>query len=359
MATQDTIYNGNENSCCKLIEVALDQIPQVKYSTSGALEALRASTQAFSGRIDITAGGSRPNGTGQRKIYTKATVPVCTDTTPTFDICDKANFGASTTNPEKWVEHTIDLSISREFVFTNEEYREFCSNTAEVYARLINAHRSGVQTEISNKIIQELKAYMGAYAYQTAPDNSIATPLDINLFNDLAQGYSGYALIKDQYAKLGYTMDTPIILGGSSVAVSMDANRRGVGYNQAGYAPDMLPPSSYIDYGVNTAFGDTLDHLLTFIPGTFILAQWNDVTPQFASDSRLKGNEASILFSPFGDGLNWDFQKLLSDNACQHVIRMKAHFGVLCPVPYNECALKPALHFQANCTPNPCVSTLP
>lgn len=355
MATQDTLYDGNVSSCCKLIELAIDQMPKVQLNEPGVLKAIKYSTERSSVKISLSPGGSRPNGLGLRKIYTKATMPNCNPTSAPFDICDKPNFGASTANPEKWIEHTINETITREFRFDNEEYREFCSNPTEVYARLIKSEADGVIKELNQKLTNAIATYVGSYASQTAPINSLTNPWSINPFNDLAQGYSGYAIIKDQYAQLGYSIEEPIVIGGSVVAVSENAMRRAVGYNQAGYAPDMFP-SSYVDYGLNSYFADGNDHLLTFIPGTLILAQYNDITEQYIRDFALKGNEANIITSPFGDGLRWDFQKILSDNACQHVIRMKANFDVLCPIPYNDCAKKPILHFLASCQPNECIS---
>ena len=353
--TSPTNYNGLTNDCCALVELAMEGIDATanKSQPLGIYEAVKFSTEQSSVEVIIDSEKDRPATGSFRKVYTKGVLPDCnTDSTPRL-LCDIPTVGTTTDSPTAYLEHTVEQSITRTITMDLTDFKKFCENPQEYLSKIINSYRLGVQQEINKKTLERLLVYMGQYKAQIGTaDNSLSVPEQVNLFNDLSQGYSGYALIKDQYAQLGHTAGEPIVIGGTHVSTSLNSASRGVGYNQAGYAPDMLP-NGFVDYSINPLFNDGQDHAITFMPGTFIYVNYNDINKNIVelnNSDRIR----KVTKSPFGDSFKWDFYFDVDPSGCKYQITWQTWIDVLCPQVYNDCISKPALHYLLGCTPNPC-----
>lgn len=356
MSTINTAHNEINDSCCAKVVVAIDKMnSQTKIlRPTGVLNALTSDDNKQGFKLNLSPNKDRPTADSFRKVYTSDLAPICNQDTTADSACALPTFvNSDVLTSKRFVEHTIDLSIKRDITLDVNDFKKFCDTPDEFIANQLMRMRSSVWQEINRKVIQRVIAYMGQYYGQVTPDNSLSLPKQINLFNDPVLGYSGFGLIKDEYAKLGY-LENPIIVGGSLVANALNANANGNGFNQAGYAPTFLP-NGYVDYELDVAFSDGFNHLLTWGPGSLQLVTVNEVSDDMIRLSEKNRQERFRVKSPFGDGFMWDYYFDKSPNGCQYVMKWQLWFDVICPVPYDgDCAKKPTLHFLTGCTPNAC-----
>lgn len=358
MPSQITAFNGATNSCCALLEVAVDNLQSIANieQPNGIFTFIKKDTDTSPVEIKLDGEKDAPKTGSFRKLYTKAVVPECSNTTTPIEVCVAPSFSsAPLSSSNQWIEHTFTtLPIEREIDFDVESFQKFCETPDTYLANKLLAMRQGVIQEINTKTIQALQAYAGQYKEQIGgANNSISNPKAVNLFQSSGTGYNGYALIMNEYGKLGYANSRPYLVGGSSVGTLQGVV--GGGYNQAGYQAPVSNPFIGLDYGIDTAFGDANEHYLTWLPGTFIYGTVSEISSALNANQIMRQRERNVVTSPFGDGFMWDYY-FDADIAtgCKYKMRFKLNFEVLCPVPYVDCMPKPALHFIGSCTENPC-----
>jgi len=359
MSTINTAYNAVQDSCCAKVVQAIDAMKSQTnvVKPAGTLSALISPLNKGTFSLDLDSSKDRPKTGSFRKVYTKDVRPICSQDTMPDAICSIPTFGASGAGSAYvYAEHEINMGIQRQILMDVDEFKKFCISPQQYIMDKTMAYRSGVIEEINTKVTEAVILYMGLYAGQTAPDNSISAPKEVNLFATATQPYTGYSLIKDEYGKLGYAMASPIVVGGSTVQVSSDIRANGVGFNQAGYAPQVIP-NAFIDYGVDAIMQEGVNHLLTWLPGTIQLINYNDVTMEMVELSVPNLRERSRVNDPFNLGWNvdWDFKFDVDPTGCKYAITYSTWFDVIVPVPYDTaCVAKPMLHFVSGCNANPC-----
>lgn len=359
MSTINTAYNSVTDSCCALVVQAIDTMQSQAniVKPAGVLGALNSPINKGTFSLVLDSNKDRPTTGSFRQVITKDIKPVCDQDTTPDDVCTVPAFGASgATGAYVYAEHQINMGIKREILMDLDEFKKFCLTPQQYIIDRTLALRAGVIEEINKKVTEASIVYMGLYAGQEAPDNSISLPKEVNLFSTPTQGFSGYSLIKDEYGKLGYSMANPIVVGGSTMQVFTDSSSRAIGFNQAGYAPDMIP-NAFVDYGIDAIMQGGVNHLLTWMPGTLQLVNYNDITLDMARLSVPNVRERARVRDPFNIGwdVDWDFKFDVDATGCKYVITYSTWFDVIVPVPYdNECVKKPVLHFVSGCNANAC-----
>ncbi len=363
MSTITTTYNGVTDPCCALVIEAI-QLANSNVNAMrpvGALMALMSPENRGTFRLNLDPNKDRPTAGSFRKVYTKDIRPVCDQDTDADDACALPVFsgGDDIENNYVYAEHEIDLSIKREIDLDLEEFQRFCTNPTQYIADKLLAFRSGVWEEINAKTIGRIIAYQAAYENQSGADNSIDDPINVSFLTpNSAGGFmfdpTGYSKLKDEYAKLGYAYVAPIIVGGSQLSV-LQSNSAFMGGTNVNGVTSSSVPNLYVDYGVDTAFADGDNHLLTWKQGALQLVNVNAISDAMVATSALNVRERSRVTSPFGDGLTWDYYFDVAPSGCEYKIKFQAWFDVIQPVPYDEtCAKAPVLHFLTGCTANTC-----
>jgi len=356
MSTIATVYNSVNDSCCAKVIIAIDKMNSQTnvLQPTGLLNALKSTENTAGFKLELDPNKDRPTSGSFRKVYTKDVAPSCNETSVADDVCSVPTFTPdNVASLYKFVEHTVDIPIKREITMDLAEFQKFCISPDEYLADKLMSMRSGVWQEINKNISGRVLAYMGAYYGQVTPANSVSAPKQINLFNDPTLGYSGFGLIKDEYAKLGY-IENPIIVGGSLVSNALNANANGNGFKQSGYAPTFLP-NGFVDYQIDSEIADGANHLFTWAPRSLQFVSTTEITDAMIKNSVINSRERNRVTSPFGDGMVWDYFYDVDPTGCLMKIRFQTWYDVIAPVPYdNVCAKKPILHFLTGCTPNAC-----
>ncbi len=357
MASESSAYNPATDSCCAKLVAAIDRTmadPTNNVSSVGILKALEYSTSVANVSFNLPPNIEGYTSTSFKEVYTKAIRPNCDEGTEADPVCaTPVTTGVFDTNPYITAKHTVDESIKRTIPMDLNEFAKFCATPEQYLADKLQAMKAGVLLEINKKLTNSVKAMMGAYWYQTGSDTSISAGLAESVSLITAStlnggGYvlhnAGYGRIQEHYSELNYPYISPIIVGGVHVNSLLGMTGINAPYQNI-----------FSDNNVDPSFGDGVNHLLTWVPGTFILKTVNAITPLLASANILGKRERSIVSNPFGDGLDWDYYLDTSESGCEYVIKLQAHFDVLCPVPYDmACTKKPALHFLSSCEPMDC-----
>lgn len=352
MASIPSIVSLNDGTfCANVVAPTIARLQEINQAPIvGVLNALSTSG-INAGVIESDSLKDKPSATSYRKLYTRSEVSKCDDSTPPVDLCNLGAITASYEDNRKLIEHRIDLTTTRRYAINAEDFKQLCDNPDEYLQRRISADIRNVQAEINDKLTIQLIAYMGAYAGQTPPNTSITAGQEksLSFFN---QTYNGQAFVKDEYAKLGFTMAQPVYIGGSYIQHLLDSQTRLVGYNRDGYTTPAIQ-NIFVDYGIDTIFADGKSHILTFLPESFGLLNYNDVN--IFNTKFLGGNvkEKRVVASPYGDPFKWDYILRTDDSGCVYEIIFQTHYDLASLIAYN-CLGKPALHFLAQCTENNC-----
>lgn len=351
MGTTTSTFNPQTDSCCGRIVQAIDLLndPTSKMPATGLLTALLSDQNRVGVEIVTPPTTDGYTATSFRKIVTKAIKPDCSTGSTMHPICSIPTNGNIDTHLYITSEHTIDEGISRTITIDVTDFDKFCENPDMYLANKMQQLKAGVFKEINAKLISKVFGYMGSYPGQVSPNTSVTLPMSISLFAPNAfQGGSvldnnGYAKIVNLYNFLDYIGTEPIIVGGLHLG------------HLAGLNIQNALSNLFFDSTLDATIADGDSHLLTWAPGTFYLANPIETTQALRNTSVVGIREYSTVFSPFGEGLEWDTQVIHSQSGCQYTIRLQAHFDVLCPVPYDmTCTKKPALHFLTDCTPIDC-----
>jgi len=362
MSTISTAYNSGIDSCCAKVVVAIDQINSSANvaQPTGVLNALISPENKGTFELVLDPNKDRPTEDSFRKVYTKDVAPVCNQDTTADSACATPTFTPDTlSNAYIHAEHEINSSIKREIVLDLNGFKAFCVNPTEYIANRLLAFRAGVWAEINTKLISTVAGYVGAYADQTSPANSISAPKSVSFLTPGAiAGFSfdptGYGKIKDEFAKLGYAYEAPIVVGGSQLSVLQSNAGYYTGANLNGVVGAAIP-NLYVDYGVDTYFGDGINHAITWKPGAVQVATVNDISDAMIQLSIPNQRERMRVASPFGDPFTWDFYFDIDATGCQYKLKWQLWFDALLPVPYDgTCAKKPVLNFTINCDGNTC-----
>lgn len=368
MSTTPSDFNAVTNSCCALI---VQGIPMDKQAVSkrlpiGTLDALTSAENKAGFNVIDMNGKDRPNETdlnpsGEvigsfRQVYTEGIIPICDQDTDADDVC--ANPASSEEVPASnyaYQKHTIDMSIKRELVLNINGFKKFCKNPQQFMSDWIAANMFGVKQEMNLKLIQKLVSMMGEYANG---DDSVATPHTLNIVNPTATGDKintmAFALIAQEFEKLGASTQ-PIMVGGGLFALTDLAKQYFTGTDNSGQQFGKIP-NLYHDYAIDTDFGDSDQHILSWEPGVFQIATYNDINNDLIDLSVPNHRERTRILSPFGDGFEWDVYVDVTNNGCRYVIKWQLWFDVIQPVVYSDCIKKPALHWLIDCGPNTCTT---
>lgn len=367
MSTINTAYNSITDSTCALTVLAIEKVNSNTevLKTIGSWQALTSPLNKGTFTLNLDPNKGRPTTVDSfRKIYTKDIKPICDQDTEADDACANPTFGSGDDVAGNYVfaQHLIDLSIKREIALDDQEFENFCINQEQYIADRLLAFRSGVLEELNLKVNQRLVTYMARYSDQTAPDNSVSEPKSVSfLVPNGAGGFvfdpTGYAKIKDEYNKLGYSYVSPIVVGGSQLSV-FQTNASFMGGTNVNGVTSTSVPNLFVDYGVDSVMNDGNNHLFTWRPGALQVVSANAITDQMIRNSVPNQRERMRVTSPFGDGLTWDYYYDVAANGCDRTIKFQLWFDVIEPVPYDEtCAKAPVLHFLTGCTANSCASS--
>lgn len=363
MSTIATAYNSIEDSACAKVVQAIDKINSqalVKYPT-GVLDALQSQQNKGTFSLDLTPNKDRPTTGSFRKVNTKDIAPNCTTNSTADSVCTAPSFSADdVAGAYLFAEHEINSSIKREIILDLEEFKKFCISPTEYIADRLIGLSQGVLAEIDTKLTTKVAAYMGKYKGQVAPNNSISAPKDVSFLTSNTMGGflfdpTGYAKIKDEYSKLGFAYDSPIIVGGSHIGVFQTSAQFMGGANINGVSNGVVP-NLFVDYNVDAFFNDNGNHLLTWKPGAIQVVSVNGITDDMIRMSTQNVQERMRVKSPFGDGFEWEFyfDKDLS-TGCKYRMKWQLWFDAIVPIPYDgTCVGKPILHFGTNCYGNTC-----
>jgi len=360
MSTISTAFNGiTTGSCAEIvIDITETALSQANLGTpTGTLGALVSPENKGTFELILDPNKSRPTSGSHRKVYTKDVAPVCNQDTEADGPCATPSFTPdSVASNFKFVEHRIDLSIQRKITMDLEAFKSFCINPKEYLAKRLTAFRQGVLQEINTKLIDRVIAYAGNYADGT---NSISAPKNVSFLTSGAGGYlfdpTGYSKIKDEYAKLGHPYTTPFVVGGSQVATLLSNSNFYGGTNFNGVTNYAIPNVG-VDYGIDVAFADGDNHLLTWDAGSIQAVGYNDITDDMTALSIPMLREKIRVPDPFGTGLgDWDYYFQVDETGCVYEMRWEKWFDALLPVPYDgTCGKKPVLNFLVDCNGNSC-----
>lgn len=365
MSTISTAYNSLEDSslCAKVIATIdnVNSITNVKRPT-GVLDALNSPENRGTFSLVLDPNKDRPTSGSFRKVYTKDISPVCNQDTDAGSVCAAPSFSSTDDVAAGYVfaEHNIDLSIKREIILDLEDFKSLCEDPSTYLANRLLAFRSGVHQEVNTKVINRLIAYGGQYYGQSNPNNSINAPKDVSFLAENANGGflfdpTGYAKIVDEYAKKGYAYTTPIIVGGSHVAV-FKTNAMFMGGTNVNGVTATGVPQLYVDHQIDVEFGDGKNWLATWAPGHVQLLGVNEITDAMIALSVPNHREKMRVPDPFGTGLgDWDFLFDVDSTGCKYKLTWQKWFDAALPIPYDgTCATKPVLFFNADCVGNTC-----
>lgn len=367
MSTVTTAYDGINDSCCAKVVQAIDAVNSSAnvQRPVGTLAALISPQNKGTFSLQLDPNKDRPSSTSFRTVYTKDIAPVCGQDTTADGACVAPNFASTDTigNGYVYAEHRIEKSIKREIILDVEEFKQFCTSPAQYIADRLIAFRAGVLEEINAKAADQLIAYAGKYFDQLGGGStSISAPKAVSFLSQIASGGyafdpTGYAKIKDEYAKLGYSYTAPIVVGGSHLGV-FQTNAAFMGGSNLNGVVSTAVPNLFTDYSVDVAFADGGDHLLTWNPGHAQIVGYNDISDDMIALSLMGQRERMRITSPFGDGLTWDFfYDVDQATGCKYRLKWQLWFDVILPIPYDgTCANKPVLHFDVNCDGNTCPS---
>jgi hypothetical protein len=240
-----------------------------------------------------------------RKVYTK---DIQTSMRPRYDsrscLCNPSfGGGDNVAGTYVFAQHLIDLSIKREIDLDDEEFENFCINQEQYIADKLSAFRGGVLDELNTKVNERLVTYMAAYSDQTAPDNSISDPKSVSfLVPNSAGGFvfdpTGYAKVKDEYNKLGYSYCTDCSWWFSIKLYSKLSSAFIGGTNVNGVTSTSVP-NLFVDYGVDAVMNDGANHLFTWKPGALQVVSANAITDQMIKNSVPNMRERMRVTSPF------------------------------------------------------------
>ena len=367
MSTINTTYNSVTDTCCGKTILAIEKLnsnTEVQKPV-GSWLALTSPLNKGTFSLQLDTNKGRPSTVDSfRKVYTKDIRPVCDQDTTADSACASPSFsgGDNVASTYVFAQHLIDLSIKREIDLDDEEFENFCINQEQYIMDKLSAFRGGVLDELNTKVNERLVTYMAAYSDQTAPDNSISDPKSVSfLVPNSAGGFvfdpTGYAKVKDEYNKLGYSYIAPIVVGGSQLSVFQTSSAFLGGTNVNGVTSTSVP-NLFVDYGVDAVMNDGANHLFTWKPGALQVVSANAITDQMIKNSVPNMRERMRVTSPFGDGLTWDYYYDVASNGCERKIKFQLWFDVIQPVPYDDtCAKAPVLHFDTGCTANTCPSS--
>lgn len=367
MSTINTTYNSVTDSCCGKTILAIEKLnsnTEVQKPV-GSWLALTSPLNKGTFSLQLDPNKGRPSTVDSfRKVYTKDIRPVCDQDTRADSACASPSFsgGDDVAGTYVFAQHLIDLSIKRVIALDDEEFENFCINQEQYIMDKLSAFRGGVLDELNTKVNERLVTYMAAYSDQTAPDNSISDPKSVSfLVPNSAGGFvfdpTGYAKVKDEYNKLGYSYIAPIVVGGSQLSVFQTSSAFLGGTNVNGVTSTSVP-NLFVDYGVDAVMNDGANHLFTWKPGALQVVSANAITDQMIKNSVPNMRERMRVTSPFGDGLTWDYYYDVAANGCERKIKFQLWFDVIQPVPYDDtCAKAPVLHFDTGCTANTCPSS--
>lgn len=366
MSTEASNFNAVTDSCCAKIIMAIPMDKQAvsKRKPTGTLDAiLSPENRGGFTQVDLSD-KDRPNETDVnasnitvgsfRKVYTEGIIPTCDQDTDPDAVC--ANPSSSEDNPASnyaYQSHTVDLGIKRELVLDINGFKKFCKNPQQVIGDFIEANRFGVIQEMNKKLITKIVSMLGEYE---DGDDSVATPKTVNIINPTTTGDKintlAFAKIAQEFEKMGASTQ-PIMVGGSLLSLANLAKKYFTGTDNSGQEFGAIP-GLYTDYAVDTDFNDNDAHLITWEPGVFQLATYNDINNDLMRLSVPNLRERTRVLSPFGDGQEWDLYVDVTNNGCRYVIKWQLWFDAIQPVVYGDCIKKPALHWIIGCGANTC-----
>jgi len=367
MSTINTSFNSITNSCAGITILAIDKLNSNAevVKPTGSWSALTSPLNIGTFTLQLDPNKGRPSTADSfRKVYTKDIKPVCDQDTTADSACANPSFngGDDVAGNYVFAQHLIEMSIKREIDLDDQEFEAFSINQEQYIADRLMAFRPSVLEELNTKVNERLVTYMASYSDQTAPDNSISDPKSVSfLVPNLAGGFvfdpTGYAKIKDEYNKLGYSYISPIVAGGSQLSV-FQTNSAFMGGTNVNGVTSTSVPNLFVDYGVDTVMNDGTNHLFTWKPGALQIVTANAITDQMIKNSVPNLRERMRVTSPFGDGMTWDYFYDVAPSGCERKIKFQLWFDVIQPVPYDEtCAKAPVLHFNTGCTANTCTNS--
>lgn len=359
MSTVATAFSAITTGSCA--EIVID-ITESALSTAnlgqpkGILEALTSPQNKGSFELALDPNKSRPTSGSHLKVYTSDVIPLCDQDTTATGACATPSYSADDVAAKfKAVEHRVDESIQRKIVMDLEAFKSFCLAPADYLRKRLLAMRDGVQAEVNSKLVPKAIAYAGTYSTGVS---SVAPTVNLAFVKaNSAGGFlfdpTGYAKIKDEYAKLGSPYVTPFIVGGSHVGTLQTISGFMGGSNVNGVTSTAIP-NLYLDYTVDTAFENELNNLITWAPGSLQVVGTNAISDAMVATS-VPMHQKTIVPDPFGTGLgDFDFYFNVDATGCIIELRWEKYFDLITPVPYGTCANKPILNFLVDCSANDC-----
>jgi len=362
MGTISTAFNAITNASCA--EIVID-ITETALSTSnlgtpqGFLGAVTSAENVGSFELALNPNKDRPSAGSFTKVYTSDTIPLCNQDTEAGGACATPSYTPDDVASKfKAVEHQVNESIQRKITMDLEAFQSFCISPAEYLRKRLLAMRQGVVAEINGKLVPKAIAYAGAYANGVS---SVTPSVNVSFITANANGGymfdpTGYAKIKDEYARIGSPYNTPFIVGGSHVGTLETFN----GFTQGGTNVNGVTrtaiPNLWLDYTVDEVFADGNNNLVTWSPGVLQAVGTSAISDAMIALSVPNFREKMRVPDPFGTGLmgDWDFYFDVDSTGCIYEMRWEKYFDLITPVPYGTCANKPILNFTVDCEGNAC-----
>lgn len=360
MSTISTAWSAvTTGSCAEIViditETALSSANQGQ--PKGFLQAVTSTENVGSFELVLNPNQSRPTADSHRKVYTSDIIPLCNQDTTADGACATPSYSADDVEAKfKAVEHRIDESIKRTITMDLEAFQSFCLAPADYLRKRLLAMRDGVQQEVNAKLVPKAIAYVGSY-YDGV--DSLTNPKNVSFITDNSAGGflfdpTGYAKIKDEYAKIGSPYVTPFIVGGSHIGTLLTFAQFQGGANVNGVTSAVVP-NVYLDYEVDVSYADGNNNIITWAPGALQVAGTNAISDAMTQFSVPGLREKTIVPDPFNTGLgDWDFYFNIDETGCIVELRWEKYFDLLTPTPYGTCANKPILAFTVDCEGNEC-----
>jgi len=347
------------NPCIKLQEALMKYYgkdPAATMYSTGTLDAL-ASAQNRSGQMELVTGdGARPTTTSNRKVQMRYVPKTCETSGVTWSEC---SYGT----PEAPLWKTADITINREATFgfdlTESEYRDMCETLEDGRLAFFNAKFADATSRLNALAIIDVVGAMGTYPI--SGNNSVTTPITVPVSTPAgAFNPAGYGLIQTVYNQMN-VMESPIIVGAGKLDYARNAAFYS-GLTNLGLDGSKGTIPYFRDPFINSGFfNDGDDHILSWRPGSIILAEWLDYVGIYEKETTIKINgveqaEKVLTTTVMPDGSTWSTLYVLDCSV--HKFRFKRNIGIA-QIPSDafgsECQpYSWAVHFLAGCADLTC-----
>lgn len=271
--------SGTDNKAFQNLQISLNNLalqasaPEQLMPQVGVLEAVTspANTQGLAAlQFEVLNGKDKPQNTsGKPYVQVRSVAPDCTYTnTGSKNICT-AETGAS--DPFVYTNVTVDQEAWREFTIDHSTFANLDYTPNEMIALKTAQACQNILTQINNSLGTLIYAQAGDYP---SGGDSASSPKGVSIISS-AGAYQPLALsqVITEYRKNGFA-GKPIAVGGSKLETArMAAMYQGTGQFTSPYNPG-LPVDLFTDYVLDATLGNSIENMITWMPGTVRLVEW-------------------------------------------------------------------------------------